>query len=473
MTLYNTRNLSRSNAHFDKAVKRLPLGVASSFRYWGDDRTIYIERGKGGRIWDIDGNAYVDYRLGYGPAILGYADDRVDEAARAGMQVGGVFALSTRKELDVAERIASMVPSVDLVRFSNSGTEAVMAALRLARAFTGRESYVLVEGSYHGLFDAAMWMANLAEWDPASGRDPGVAPYSQGVPMHVKQLAHLTPMNDANRLEDLFRIQGDTLAAMLIEPIQGNCCSISASRDYVQLARNLCDRHGVLLIIDEVKTGFRVARGGVQALLDVRPDISTFAKAMANGYPIAALGGREDVMRMFRPGGAAHGGTYTAHSVSIAAADKCLEILDETDALETIAAYGEKLKAGIGQILDARGIVHSFSGHPSMFGIFFADAPPDNYRDWKRSDYTFYDAMARHLHDLGVICEPDSREPWFMCEAHDQSCLADTLRAVETAADRTLQQMEDNRKRAAKGDPTGAGSVVTLADKRASKGGRP
>ncbi|HMQ56916.1 MAG TPA: aminotransferase class III-fold pyridoxal phosphate-dependent enzyme, partial [Rhizobiaceae bacterium] len=183
MTLYNTRNLSRSNAHFDKAVKRLPLGVASSFRYWGDDRTIYIERGKGGRIWDIDGNAYVDYRLGYGPAILGYADDRVDEAARAGMQVGGVFALSTRKELDVAERIASMVPSVDLVRFSNSGTEAVMAALRLARAFTGRESYVLVEGSYHGLFDAAMWMANLAEWDPASGRDPGVAPYSQGVPM--------------------------------------------------------------------------------------------------------------------------------------------------------------------------------------------------------------------------------------------------------------------------------------------------
>lgn len=435
------RNLTKSNAQYRRAVKRLPLGVSSTFRYWGDDRTIYVDHGKGGRTWDIDGNNYVDYRLGYGPAILGYADDRVDAAARKGMEVGGVFALSTERELIVADRIARMVPAAELVRFSNSGTEAVMAALRLARAYTGRESYLLVEGGYHGLFDAAMWMANLEEWDAGSNRDPEVVPYGKGVPPTVKQLARLVPMNDLQRLEDTFRKHGDTLAAMLIEPIQGNCCGISARKEYVQLARELCDRYGVLLIIDEVKTGFRVGKGGIQGILGVKPDLTTFAKAVANGYPISLVAGREDVMRMFRYGGASHGGTYTAHSVSLAAAEECLRILDETPALETLAGYGERLKAGISDILTARGVTHSFSGHPSMFGIFFAETPPDNYRDWKTSDYSFYDRMAYYLHDLSIIVEPDSREPWFMCEAHglDESCLTDTLRAVEQAVDLTLQ----------------------------------
>ncbi len=253
-------------------------------------------------------------------------------------------------------------------------------------------------------------------------------------------------MNDPQRLEDIFRRHGDSLAAMLIEPIQGNCCGISASAEFVKLARALCDRHGVLLIIDEVKTGFRVARGGVQSLHGVMPDVSTFAKAMANGYPIAAVAGREEVMRTFRYGGAAHGGTYTAHSVSLAAAEECLRILDETPALDTIAAYGERLKGGISDILNRRGIVHSFAGHSSMFGLFFAHEPPDNYRAWKLSDYSFYDTMAHHLHDLGIICEPDSREPWFICEAHDDACLSDTLKAVEVAVDATLEQVEAERR---------------------------
>lgn len=442
----NSRDLSKSNAQYQKALKRLPLGVASTFRYWGDDRTIYVHHGKGGRTWDIDNNCYVDYRLGYGPAILGYADDRVDEAARKGMEVGGVFALSTERELVVADRMAKMVSGVELVRFSNSGTEAVMAALRLARAHTGRDSYILIEGGYHGLFDAAMWMAKMDSWNPGSGLDPVKVPYSRGIPQSLKELAYLTPMNDANRLEDIFKKHGSQLAAMLIEPIMGNCCAISATTEFVQLARKLCDKHGVLLIIDEVKTGFRVAKGGVQSLHGVTPDICTFAKAMGNGYPIAAVCGREEVMRTFKYGGAAHGGTYTAHSVSLAATEKCLEILDETPALQTIAAYGENLKAGIKKILDRRNIVHSFSGHSSMFGLFFASKPPVDYRSWKRSDYSFYDKMAYHLHDQGIICEPDSREPLFICEAHDQSCLDDTLRAIETSVDLTLDQLETERK---------------------------
>ncbi len=227
---------------------------------------------------------------------------------------------------------------------------------------------------------------------------------------------------------------------MLIEPIQGNCCSISARADYVRRARELCTLHGALLIIDEVKTGFRVARGGVQSLLGVVPDIATFAKALANGYPISALAGREEVMRAIRPGGAAHGGTYTAHAVSLAAAEECLRILDETPALATIAAYGERLKSGLSAILARRGVPHSFTGHPSMFGLFFAETPPDNYRDWKRSDYTLYDRVAHHLHDLMILCEPDSREPWFICEAHDENCLAETLSAFETALDMALSE---------------------------------
>ncbi|MGH7184724.1 MAG: aspartate aminotransferase family protein [Pseudomonadota bacterium] len=445
MSQRSHRDLSRSNAHFRKAIKRLPLGVASTFRYWGEERTIYVHHGKGGRTGDLDGNCYVDSRLGYGPAILGYADDRVDTAARRGMEVGGVFALATEREYAVAERIAKMVPAAQLVRYANSGTEAVMAALRLARAWTGRDSYVLIEGSYHGLFDAAMWMANMDAWDPKAGIEPATVPYSRGIPQRLSDLVHLTPMNESNRLADIFRKHGNDIGAMLIEPIMGNCCAISASREFVEVAWQLCDKHGAALIIDEVKTGFRVARGGVQSLYGVTPDICTFAKAMANGYPIAVVAGREDIMRTFRYGGAAHGGTYTAHPVSLAAAEKCLEILDETPALETLAAYGEKLKAGIAKILNARGIVHSFAGHASMVGLFFAATPPSDYRDWKRSDYTFYDTMARRLHDLGIICEPDSREPWFMCEAHDQGCIEDTLRAVETAVELTLEQLAGRR----------------------------
>ena len=192
----SSRSLAKSNAQFQRAVQRLPLGVSSTFRYWGDERTIYVHHGKGGRTWDIDGNSYVDYRLGYGPAILGYADDRVDAAAMRGMEVGGVFALSTERELIVADRIAKMVPAAELVRFSNSGTEAVMAALRLARAHTGRDHYLLVEGGYHGLFDAAMWQANVADWDAASNEDPELIAYGKGIPQAVKTLAHIVPMNN-------------------------------------------------------------------------------------------------------------------------------------------------------------------------------------------------------------------------------------------------------------------------------------
>jgi glutamate-1-semialdehyde 2,1-aminomutase len=430
------RSLSKSNAHFQKAVTRLPLGVSSNFRYWGDDKTIYAASAKGARLRDIDGNEYIDYRLAYGPCILGYADPRVDEAARAGIEVGGVFALGTEREYTVAQRISRMVPAAELVRFSNSGTEAVMAALRLARAHTGKDAYVVIEGGYHGVFDAALWTTLIEDWRPAAG-DPHLVPYSAGVPGILRALLHAVPMNDADRLESVFKAYGDQIAAFLIEPIMGNCCSIAATREYLHAARALCDRYGIVMIIDEVKTGFRVARGGCQELFGVRADLCTFAKAMANGYPISVLAGREDIMRRLGKG-VVHGGTFTAHSVALAAADRTLQILAETPALQTIAEYGTRLRTGISQILTQRGIKHSFSGHPSMSGLFFKEQPPRDYRDWKTSDYTFYEALAPELHDLGVLCEPDSREPWFVCEAHDERCLKETLERFEIAVDRVV-----------------------------------
>src|SRR6202167_1603713 len=390
------RTLTKNHEHFQRAVQRMPLGVASNFRFWGEERTIYVKSGRGARVTDLDDNVYVDYRMGYGPAILGYADARVDQAAREGMQIGGVFALSTECEYRVAERIAKMVPAAQLVRFSNSGTEAVMAALRLARAYTGKDDYVILEGSYHGLFDAAMWYTPMDKW--AQVGEPDVIHYSEGVPLSTRHFAHFVQANDANQLEDVLRRHAGSIACLLIEPIMGNCLGIAADPGYLRAARALCDKYGVLLVIDEVKTGFRVARGGVQELYAVHADICTFAKAVANGYPIAILAGREHIMRKIGRG-VAHGGTYTAHPVSLAAAEKTLQILDETDALERIAAYGTRLRSGMSAILKARGVAHSFVGHPSMGGLYFAHEPPRTYRDWKGSDYTFYDAAARVLHD--------------------------------------------------------------------------
>jgi len=434
------RTLTRSNKHWQQASRRLPLGVSSNYRYWGKDKTIYIDHGKGARLTDIDGNQYVDYRMGYGPGILGYADPRVDEAARMGMQTGGVFALSTELEYTVAERIGKMVPAAEMVRFSNSGTEAVMTALRLARAYTGKDSHLIVEGGYHGVFDAVLWYADIKEWDPALG-DPSIRASSEGIPRALRKLTHFTPLNDTNHLEDLLKRYHQDIGAFLIEPIMGNCCSITADAEYVHAARELCDKYNVIMIIDEVKTGFRVARGGVQELLGIKADLCTFAKAVGNGYPISIVAGRSDIMQKIG-NGVLHGGTYTCHSVALAAADKTLEILDETNALETIARYGTAMQNGMGQILKTRGIPHAFSGHPSMGGLFFKDSAPGNYRDWLDSDYSFYDAMAKILHEHGILCEPDSREPWFICEAHaSDDSLALTLQAFEQAVDLTIQNL--------------------------------
>ena len=445
--------LDKSTAHFQRAVKSMPLGVSSNFRFWGEGKTVYVKRGRGARLWDFDDNCYIDYRLGYGPAILGHCHPEVDAAAREGQDVGTVFALGTEREVVVAEMISEMVPAAELVRFSNSGTEAVMAALRLARGATGRDHYVTFEGSYHGLFDATMWTADMANMTDAV-KGPDVVSYGKGIPQLVRQLFWQVPYNDANRLEDVLKQHGHTIAAVLIEPILGNCCGIPSKPEFIKAVRELCTKYDVLMIVDEVKTGFRVAKGGAQELYGIKADICTMAKAVANGYPIACIGGREDLMRHYGRG-VAHGGTYTAQAMSLAAAEKTLTILRDTTALADIAAYGKAMQEGIGRILSARGVPHSFTGHHSMSGLFFRETPPDNYRDWKTSDYTFYDHLAGKLIERGVMCEPDSREPWFISSAHDADCLAETLDVFEEAVDITLDEL--GREHGAKTAPLMAG----------------
>jgi glutamate-1-semialdehyde 2,1-aminomutase len=429
------RVLKRSQRHYERAVRRLPLGVSSNYRNWGD-RTLYLSRARGPRVWDLDENEYIDYRLGYGPAILGYAHPEVDEAARRGIEMGGTAAISTERELEVADLIARMVPSVDLVRFANSGTEAVMAALRLARAYTGRDSHILVEGCFHGHFDSVLWRTEEREVDGRIERT--LLPESEGVPEVVRQLVHQVPLNDCERLEGVFRRHGDRIAAFLIEAIQGNCGGIPSTPEYLETARELCDHYGVVMIVDEVKTGFRVARGGAQELLGVRADLCTFAKAMANGYPISAIGGREDIMR--RLGSSVpQGGTYAAHPVSLAAAAQTLSIIEKTDALERIDQYGRRLQLGISALLEDRELAHVFVGHPSMASLVFAEEAPRSARDLEQSDCAFYDALSLRLNELGILCEPDSAEPWFISAAHDDTCLLETLAKFEVALDETLE----------------------------------
>ena len=434
----STRSLEKSNKHFKKAINKLPLGVTSNFRYWGDDETIYIDHASGCRLWDIDDNEYIDYRLAYGPYILGYADPRVDQAAREGMEIGGVFALATELEYEVAKKVSAMVPSAELVRYSNSGTEAVMAALRVARAYSKRDEFIMIEGGYHGVSDAVLWDIDLDEWDPTAG-SPVLASSSLGVPKQNSELLHLVPLNDASRLEDLLKEKHNDIGALLIEPIMGNCCSIAATQEYMNAVRSLCDQYNVVLIIDEVKTGFRVAKGGVQELYGVEADLCTFAKSIANGYPIAAVCGKEELMRCIKYGGVLHGGTFTAHSVAIAAANKTLDILQNTDALETVNQYGKDLRDGLSKILSKHNVAHCFTGHPSMSGLFLSESSPTNARDFKGSDYPFYEKLAEELLEDGVLCEFDPREPWFICEAHAKDPLQPTLDIFEGALERSLK----------------------------------
>ena len=427
-----------------QAHLHMPQGVAENYRYWGEHNTVFIASAKGCTLTDVDGKNFVDFRLGYGPIILGYRDERVDNAVIEQItQRGTLTGFSTELDTTVVKQVKAMCPNIDQMRFANSGTEAVMGAVRTARGYTGRDRVAIVEGSFHGLYDEMMWKSDIEQWQPDSNTAPNIIPFGSGIPQRSCELLHIISHNDFEALENLFATQGDALACVVIEPIIGNAGSVSASQTWLQRLRDLCTQHGTLLIIDEVKSGFRVAKGGAQELYGIHADLTTYAKAMGNGYPVAAFGGKAEVMQVVgsHAGGVVHGGTYTANLVALSAAHATLKILAETHALQTINQAGENIKAVLGRVFSAAGMEHTFAGPPAMFGIHFSAQVPTNYRDWRKTNSDLYRQFAWELIARGVMLEPDSREPWFICEAHqhmDLGWLEDVATQAMSAAQKPV-----------------------------------
>ncbi len=415
-----------------RASKVLPGGTNSNFRAWGE-QTVYVDRGKGGRIWDADGNEFVDLRMGYGPVILGHADPRVDDAVNERMRRGVSFSLTSEDEVRVAELIAEMT-FCEMARMTVSGTEATMHAIRVARGFTRRDKIVKFEGQYHGVHDYALISVLPNDVSALGDRDnPVRLAWGRGIPQAITQTVIPAPYNDLATLRRVFEREGDDIAAVLIEPVLGNAQGILPGEGFLQGVRDITREFGALLIFDEVKTGFRFAPGGAAEYFGVTPDLATYAKAMGNGYPAAAFGGRRDVMSVL-PDHVSHGGTYAGNRVAAAAAVATLTILRETDALETIRRTGERMQQGLGEVISRRGLPHVFTGHPAMFGVMFAERMPNDYRGWAQTDHELYDAVAAGMIRRGAMPEPDSREPWFVCEAHAADDSVDRVVATFAAA---------------------------------------
>jgi len=438
---------------YRRASRTLPGGANSNFRSWGDD-TIYVDRGKGGRVWDIDGNEFVDLRMGYGPVILGHGDDRVDDHVNERMRRGVSFSLTSEDEVRAVELLCELTGWVEMARLTVSGTEATMHAMRIARAFTGRDKIVKFEGQYHGVHDYALISVAPDDMSELGDADAPVRlAWGRGIPDAVADTIIPARYNDTEALRRLFEERGEEIAAIIVEPVLGNAQGIMPRPGFHEAMRALTEEFGILLIFDEVKTGFRFARGGAAEYFGIRPDLATYAKAMGNGYPAAAFGGRREIMELL-PEKVSHGGTYAGNRVAAAAAVKTLEIIRDTHALDTIRTTGETIQRGLRERLDAKGLAYVITGHPTMFGIMFTERTPSEYRDWAATDHELYDAIAVGMQLRGAMPEPDSREPWFMCEAHAEGDLVD--RAVSAFGDALDAALEDRARGRGIDGPSGA-----------------
>jgi glutamate-1-semialdehyde 2,1-aminomutase len=424
-SLTRTRQLEM----YRRASRTLPGGADSNFRTWGED-TVYVDRGKGGRVWDIDGNEYIDLRLGYGPVILGHGDDRVDDYVNERMRRGVSFSLTSEDEVQAMELLGELTGWVDMARMTVSGTEATMHAMRIARAYTGRDKIVKFEGQYHGVHDYALISVTPDDMSELGDAEKPVRlAWGRGIPDAVADTIVPARYNNLDLLRRLFEEQGDDIAAVIVEPVLGNAQGILPQPGFHEAMRALTQEFGILLIFDEVKTGFRFARGGAAEFFGITPDLATYAKAMGNGYPAAAFGGRREVMSVL-PDKVSHGGTYAGNRVAAAAAVKTLSIIRDTDVLETIHATGRRIQDGLREVLNEKGLPYIFTGHPAMFGIMFTEKIPTEYRDWANSDHALYDAIAIAMQSRGAMPEPDSREPWFICEAHSKDDSVDRVVSI-------------------------------------------
>jgi len=424
----------KTAAWFGRARANLVNGVSSQFRYWGDADTLVIDRGEGAYVYDMDGNRYIDYQCGWGPVILGHGHPVVAQAVAEAAAAGTTFAMTTRREVEAAEKFRKAVPWVDSLRFTNTGTEATMHAIRLARGFTGRDVVLKFEGQYHGVHDYVMFSTAGAPPTALGSRyRPVPLQSSSGIPDAIRSFIRTLPFNDLELVERIFRDQGHTIAAIIVEPMLGNAFGIMPEEGFLEGLRNVCDEYGTVLIFDEVKTGFRIALGGAQEHFGVTPDLGTFAKALGNGIPVAAIAGRGAVIQAWGKGGIAQAGTYSGNGIAAAAASATIDVLSTGEPYARLEKAGKSLMEGLGRICSDRGVAAHIVGLPAMFGIVFSEQPPKDFRDAAHHNDGLYAEVVGGLIRRGVMPVDDALEPWFLCAALSDEDIATTLTAFDEA----------------------------------------
>ena len=421
--------MNRNEQLFNRAKAIIPGGVNSPVRAFGSVGGVprFIKKAEGAYVWDENGQRYIDYVGSWGPAIVGHAHPEVIEAVREAALGGLSFGAPTEAEIVVAEEIAKLVPSVEQLRLVSSGTEATMSAIRLARGFTGRDKIIKFEGCYHGHSDSLLVKAG-------SGLLTFGNPSSAGVPADFTKHTLVLAYNDVAQLEETIAQIGDEIACVIVEPFAGNMNLVRPSAEFVQALRVLTEQHGAVLIYDEVMTGFRVALGGAQSLHGIKPDLTTMGKVIGGGMPLAAFGGRADIMTCISPlGGVYQAGTLSGNPVAVAAGLKTLEIIQRPGFYENLGARTEQLLNGFQVAAADAGITFSSDSIGGMFGLYFAAAVPQSYADMTRSDVESFKRFFHGMLEAGVAFGPSAYEACFMSAAHTPALVEETIAAAKQA----------------------------------------
>jgi glutamate-1-semialdehyde 2,1-aminomutase len=419
----------RSDEAHRRAARLMPGGVNSPARaYKSVGRApITIASGRGCTVTDVDGNSYIDYVGSYGPLICGHAHERVTAAVTKAASRGLSFGMPTELENQMAEAVIAAVPSIEVVRFVNSGTEAAMSALRLARGATGRNLVVKCIGGYHGHVDALLVQAG-------SGATTLGTPSSPGVPQSITSQTLLVPYNDLAAMRRLFADHTAEIACVMVEPVAGNMGCVPPADGYLAQLRELCDEDGALLVFDEVMTGFRVAYGGAQERFDVRPDLTALGKIVGGGMPCAAYGGREDLMRQVSPDGPIYqAGTLSGNPVAMAAGLATLELLQHPRAYARLEELSAALETGLRKAAKKAGVPLTINRVGSMITPFFTDRPVVNYNDATGCDTESFARFFGAMLDRGVVLPPSQFEAWFVGLAHDEEAIERTVAAAGKA----------------------------------------
>ena len=421
--------MSRNDELFARAQRTIPAGVNSPVRAFrsvgGTPR--FFTRGEGAYLWDADGRRYIDYVGSWGPAIVGHAHPAVVRAVQETARSGLSFGAPTEIEVALAEALVRRIPSLELVRLVSSGTEATMSALRLARGYTSRSKIVKFEGCYHGHGDSLLVKAG-------SGALTFGQPSSAGVPAAIANETIVLPYNDLAALDAGFAKEGGEIAGVIVEPVAGNMNLVMPARGFLERLRALCDRHGAVLIFDEVMTGFRVHAGGAQALFGVVPDLTTLGKVIGGGMPVGAFGGRRAIMEKIAPLGPVYqAGTLSGNPVAVAAGRATLALTEDAAFYETLARTARALTDGLANAAKAAGVAFSAQAIGGMFGIYFAPAIPGSYEDVMACDKARFNRFFHAMLDAGVYLAPSAYEAGFVSAAHSEDDIGATIAAAARA----------------------------------------